>query len=56
MHEILLTFDQLAMIHKSLQIVRTLNVVPPQDELLDDTMQLVDRALVEAVHTAIHAE
>lgn len=56
MHELRLTFDQLAMIHKSLQVVRTLDVVPPQDELLDDTMQLIDRALVEAVHTAIRAE
>lgn len=56
MHELRLTFDQLAMIHKSLQVVRTLDVVPPQDELLDDTMQLVDRALVEAVHGVIHAE
>jgi len=45
-----LTFDQLALIHKSLQAVRSLGVLPPRDELLDDTMQLVDQALDEAVH------
>jgi hypothetical protein len=45
-----LTFDQLALIHKSLQAVRALGVLPPRDELLDDTMQLVNQALDEAVH------
>jgi hypothetical protein len=45
-----LTFDQLALIHRSLQAVRALGVLPPRDELLDDTMQLVDQALDEAVH------
>jgi hypothetical protein len=45
-----LTFDQLALIHKSLQAVRALGVLPPRDELLDDTMQLVDQALDEAVN------
>lgn len=45
-----LTFDQLALIHKSLQAVRALGVLPPRDELLDDTMHLVDQALDEAVH------
>jgi hypothetical protein len=44
-----LTFDQLALIHKSLQAVRALGILPPRDELLDDTMQLVDQALDEAV-------
>jgi hypothetical protein len=44
-----LTFDQLALIHKSLQAVRALGVLPPRDELLDDTVQLVDQALDEAV-------
>jgi hypothetical protein len=44
-----LTFDHLALIHKSLQAVRALGVLPPRDELLDDTMQLVDQALDEAV-------
>jgi hypothetical protein len=45
-----LTFDQLALIHRSLEAVRALGVLPPRDELLDDTMQLVDQALDEAVH------
>jgi hypothetical protein len=45
-----LTFDQLALIHKSLQAVRALGVLPPRDELLDDTMQLVDQALDDAVN------
>jgi hypothetical protein len=45
-----LTFDQLALIHRSLQAVRALGVLPPRDELLDDTMQLVDQALDRAVH------
>jgi hypothetical protein len=44
-----LTFDQLALIHKSLQAVRTLGVLPPRDELLDDTILLVDQALDAAV-------
>jgi hypothetical protein len=44
-----LTFDQLALIHKSLQAVRALGVLPPRDELLDDTMLLVDQALNAAV-------
>jgi hypothetical protein len=45
-----LTFDQLALIHRSLQAVRALGVLPPRDELLDDTMQLIDQALDQAVH------
>ena len=56
MHEIRVTFDQLALIHKSLQAVRTLGVLPPQDELLADTMQIVDQALLDAVRTALRAE
>ena len=44
-----LTFDQLALIHKSLQAVRALGVLPPRDELLDDTMLAVDQALDAAV-------
>jgi hypothetical protein len=46
-----LTFDQLVLIHKSLQAVRTLAVLPLRDELLDDTMQLVDQALDRALVT-----
>jgi hypothetical protein len=45
-----LTFDQLALIHKSLQAVRALGVLPPRDELLDDTILLIDQALDTAVH------
>ena len=44
-----LTFDQLALVHKSLQAARTLGVFPPQDELFTDTIQLVDQALSDAV-------
>jgi hypothetical protein len=47
--ELKLTFRQLALIHKSLQAVKTLSVLPPQDEVLGDTMHLVDLALAEAV-------
>jgi hypothetical protein len=38
------------LIHKSLQAVRTLAVLPPRDELLDDTIELVDQALDAEVH------
>jgi hypothetical protein len=55
MHQLQLTFDQLALIHKSLQAVRTLAVLPPQDELLDDTIEVVDRALEQAVRTPLRA-
>jgi hypothetical protein len=44
-HDLVLTFDELALIYKSLQAVKTLGALPPHDELLDDTMQLVDQAL-----------
>jgi hypothetical protein len=44
-----LTFDQLTLIHKSLQAVRALGVLPPRDELLDDTILLIDQALDTAV-------
>jgi hypothetical protein len=56
MHQLKLTFDQLALIHKSLQAVRTLGVLPQRDELLDDTMDLVDQALSSAVRPAVRAE
>lgn len=55
-HKLQLTFDQLALIHKSLQAVRTLGVLPPRDELLDDTMELVDQALTSAVRPVARAE
>jgi hypothetical protein len=47
--ELKLTFDELALIYKSLQAVKTLGALPPEDELLDDTMQLVDQALNQLV-------
>ena len=39
------TFDELTLIYKSLQAVKTLGVLPQNDELLKDTIQLVDQAL-----------
>jgi hypothetical protein len=48
-HELKLTFGQLALVYKSLQAVKTLGALPPQDELLNDTIQLVDLVMREAV-------
>ena len=48
-HELTLTFDELVLIYKSLQAVKTLGALPPQDEVLNDTIQLVDQALNRAV-------
>ena len=48
-HELKLTFDELALIYKSLQAVKALGAFPPQDEVLNDTIQLVDEALDKAV-------
>jgi hypothetical protein len=48
-HELKLTFSELALVYKSLQAVRTLGALPPQDELLDDTIRLVDQALNRAI-------
>jgi hypothetical protein len=48
-HALKLTFAQLALVYKSLQAVKTLGALPPQDELLNDTIQLVDLAMKEAV-------
>jgi hypothetical protein len=47
-HELELTFGELTLIYKSLQAVKTLGSLPPEDELLNDTMQLVDQALNKA--------
>lgn len=47
-HELKLTFAELALVYKSLQAVKTLGALPPQDKLLNDTMQLVDLALRKA--------
>jgi hypothetical protein len=43
--EVRLTFDELALIYKSLEAVKTLGALPPQDELLEDTIQVVDQSL-----------
>ena len=48
-HELKLTFAELVLIYKSLQAAKTLGVLPPQNELLDDTIQLVDQALQGAL-------
>jgi hypothetical protein len=47
--ELTLTFDSLALIYKSLQAVKTLGALPPEDELLEDTIRLVDEALNDAI-------
>jgi hypothetical protein len=47
-HELRLSFAELALIYRSLQAAKTLGALPPQDELLDDTIQLVDQALNRA--------
>jgi hypothetical protein len=44
-----LSFDELALIYKSLLAVKTLGALPPDDELLDDTIQVVDRTLTESM-------
>jgi hypothetical protein len=48
-HELTLTFDELVLIYKSLQAVKALGALPPHDELLDDTIQIVDQALNAAI-------
>jgi hypothetical protein len=47
--ELTLTFDELALIYKSLQAVKALGALPSEDELLEDTIQLVDQALNDAI-------
>ena len=42
-------FSELVLIHRSLEAVRTLALVEGQDDLLTDTLQLIDLALEEAV-------
>jgi hypothetical protein len=43
--EVRFTFDELALVYKSLEAVKTLGALPPQDELLQDTIQVVDQSL-----------
>jgi hypothetical protein len=45
-----LRFSELALIYKSLQAAKTLGALPPQDELLNDTIQIVDQALNRAAY------
>jgi hypothetical protein len=48
-YELRLNFSELALIYKSLQAAKTLGALPPQDDLLTDTIQVVDQALNRAV-------
>jgi hypothetical protein len=47
--ELKLSFRELELIHRSLEAVRTLRLAEHQDDLLADTLQLVDVALEGAV-------
>ena len=47
-HKLELSNAELLLIYRSLEAAKTLRVVHPQDELLDDTLQLVSQALKEA--------
>jgi hypothetical protein len=49
MQELTFTFDELALIYKSLQAMRTLGALPSGDELLEDAIQLVNQALNDAI-------
>jgi hypothetical protein len=44
-YELKLSFDQLTLIYKSLLAAKSLGVLSQEDELVDDTIQLVDQAL-----------
>jgi hypothetical protein len=46
--ELKLGFGELVLIQRSLEAVRTLGLVDRQDDLLTDTLQLVEVALEEA--------
>jgi anti-sigma factor RsiW len=48
-HELKLSLAELALIYKSLRAAKTLGALPPQDELLDDTIQRVDQALKQGI-------
>jgi hypothetical protein len=47
--ELTLTYDELALIYKALQAVKTLGALPSDDDLLEDTIQLVNQALNDAI-------
>jgi hypothetical protein len=44
-HELRLTYGELSLVYRALQAARTLGALPEENELLDDTIQLVDQAL-----------
>ena len=48
-HDVKLTYGELVLVHKSLQAVRALGHLPPHDELLDDTIHVVELALAKAL-------
>jgi hypothetical protein len=43
--EVELTYDELTLIYKSLQATKTIGALPPQDALLENTLQDVDQTL-----------
>lgn len=47
--ELTFGFRELDLIQRSLEAIRTLGLVERQDDLLTDTLQLIDVALKEAV-------
>jgi len=47
-YELKLSFEELTLVYKSLLAAKSLGVLSQEDELVDDTIQLVDRALDEA--------
>lgn len=47
-HELKLSLGELTLIYKSLKAVKALGSLPAQDELLNDTILLVDQALGRA--------
>jgi hypothetical protein len=51
-----LTFDQLVLVHKALHAVRTIGALPPRDELLEDTIELVNQVLNRAVYYGLELE
>ncbi len=42
--ELTLSFDELALIYKSLMAAKSLGILSQEDEFVDDTIQLVERA------------
>jgi len=42
--ELTLSFDELTLIYKSLMAAKSLGILSQEDEFLDDTIQLVERA------------